>query len=88
MLIFCHCLVGWSPASHIGDTGSIPDQAIWDLWCTKWHYDRVISWNCNSTNAPYSCSSIFYSYRKDKRARPEYFKKKRSKVVLEVWYFL
>ena len=29
-----------SPASHPRDSGSIPCQSMWDLWWTKWHWDR------------------------------------------------
>ena len=28
------------PASHRRGPGSIPGQSIWDLWWTKWHWDR------------------------------------------------
>jgi hypothetical protein len=28
-------------ASHRGGPGSIPGQSIWDLWWTKWHWDRI-----------------------------------------------
>jgi hypothetical protein len=26
--------------SHRGGPVSIPDQFMWDLWWTKWHWDR------------------------------------------------
>jgi hypothetical protein len=32
------------PASHRGGPGSRPDQSVWDLWYTKWRWDRVFSW--------------------------------------------
>jgi hypothetical protein len=32
-----------SPASHRGNPDSIPSQTLWDLWCTKWHWDRFFS---------------------------------------------
>jgi hypothetical protein len=28
------------PASDRGGPGSIPGQSMWDLWWTKWHWDR------------------------------------------------
>jgi hypothetical protein len=28
------------PASHRGGPGSIPGQSMWDLWWTKWNWDR------------------------------------------------
>jgi hypothetical protein len=31
---------GKSPTSHRGDPGSVPGQSMWDLWWTKWHWDR------------------------------------------------
>jgi hypothetical protein len=36
----CHSLSVKSQASRRGDLGSIPGQAIWDLWWTKWHWGR------------------------------------------------
>jgi hypothetical protein len=38
-----HCSGGLSPASHCGGPGSRPDQSVWDLCCTKWHWDRFLS---------------------------------------------
>jgi hypothetical protein len=32
----CHSSGGYSPAFQHGDTGSIQDQILWDLWWTKW----------------------------------------------------
>jgi hypothetical protein len=32
-----------SPASHRGGPGPLPRQFMWDLWWTKWHWDRVFS---------------------------------------------
>jgi hypothetical protein len=29
-----------SPASRRGCPGSISGQSMWDLWWTKWHWDR------------------------------------------------
>jgi hypothetical protein len=29
--------------SHRGGPGSRPGQSIWDLWWTKWHWDRFLS---------------------------------------------
>jgi hypothetical protein len=39
----CHGSIGQSPASHCGGPGSIPVHYIWDLWWTKWHWDRFFS---------------------------------------------
>jgi hypothetical protein len=36
----CHGSGGYPPASHRGGPGSIPGQSMWDLWWTKWHWDR------------------------------------------------
>jgi hypothetical protein len=36
----CHGSDGQSPASHCGGPGSIPGQSMWDLWWTKWQWDR------------------------------------------------
>ena len=36
----CHGADGQSPASHRGGPGSITGQSVWDLWWTKWHWDR------------------------------------------------
>jgi hypothetical protein len=33
----------WLLVSHHGGPGSHPDQSIWDLWWTKWHWDRFSS---------------------------------------------
>jgi hypothetical protein len=38
-----HCSGGYSPASHRGGPGSIPGRSMWDLWWTKWHWDRFLS---------------------------------------------
>jgi hypothetical protein len=34
---------GLSPACHGGVPGSRPGQSMWDLWWTKWHWDRFFS---------------------------------------------
>jgi hypothetical protein len=39
----CNGSDGYSPASHRGGPGSIPGQSMWDLWWTKWHWDRFFS---------------------------------------------
>ena len=36
----CHGSGGYSPASHHGGPGSIPGQSMWNLWLSKWHWDR------------------------------------------------
>jgi hypothetical protein len=38
----CHSSGGKSPTSHRGGPGSIPGQSMWDLWWTKWHWDRFL----------------------------------------------
>jgi hypothetical protein len=35
----CHTLGGYSLSSHHSSWESIPDQVIWDLWCTKWYWN-------------------------------------------------
>jgi len=39
----CHGSGRQSPASHSGCPGSTPCQSMWNLWCTKWHWDRFFS---------------------------------------------
>jgi hypothetical protein len=39
----CHGLGVQSLASHCGDPGSRTGQSMWDLWWTKWHWDRLFS---------------------------------------------
>jgi hypothetical protein len=42
-LAFCNRDEGsgcYSSASHLGGPGTIPGQLMWDLWWTKWHWDR------------------------------------------------
>jgi hypothetical protein len=36
----CGSSGGWSPVSYTEGSGSIVDQSMWDLCCTKWHWDR------------------------------------------------
>jgi len=31
-----------SPASHRGDSGAFPLQSLWDLWRTKWYWDKIL----------------------------------------------
>jgi hypothetical protein len=41
-ILFCLCH-GWgssSLASHHGGPGSHPGHSMWDLWWTKWHWDK------------------------------------------------
>ena len=47
--------------SEITRPGSIPFRFLWDLWCTKWHWDHVFLWvllffdfQYYSANAPHS----------------------------------
>jgi hypothetical protein len=30
-----------SPISHRGGQGPFPGLGMWDLWWTKWHWDRI-----------------------------------------------
>jgi len=39
----CHDSRCQPPASHLCSPGSIPDKYVQDLWCTKWHWDRLLS---------------------------------------------
>jgi len=56
------------------DTGWILGHSMWDLWWTKWHWDKFFSEyfvfprQYNSTIVPYASSCTFCSYEKDKRA--------------------
>jgi len=34
---------GSLPARHREGPGSSPGQSVWDLWWTKWHWDRFCS---------------------------------------------
>jgi hypothetical protein len=34
------------PASYCGGLCSIPGQSMWDLWWTRWQWDRVSSFTC------------------------------------------
>jgi len=58
-------------------TSSKSRQFMWDLWCTKWHWDKapppsatVFICQCHSSDGPHSSSSVCSSYQKDKRAKP------------------
>jgi len=31
-----------SPASHRRDSGAFTLQSMWDLWLTKWHWDKIL----------------------------------------------
>ena len=33
----------WTSSSHCGHPGLIPAQCMWDLWWTKWYWDRLFS---------------------------------------------
>jgi hypothetical protein len=56
----CHGSDAQSPYCNGGGPVSIPGQPVWDLCCTKWHWDRLVSRyfyiSCqhHSSNAPYS----------------------------------
>jgi hypothetical protein len=32
---------GQQPISHRESSNSNADQSVWDLWCTKWHWEEV-----------------------------------------------
>jgi hypothetical protein len=61
----CHSAGGYSLAFHRGGPDSSPDQVIWDVLWTKWHWGRfspsisVSPANLHSTN----CSTITIIYR-------------------------
>lgn len=38
----CYCPGSQSPISHHGHTSSRPGQSTWDLWWTKWHWERFL----------------------------------------------
>jgi hypothetical protein len=61
----CHSSGGYSPASHRGGQGPIPDQVMWDLWWTKWHRGRFSPSTSVSPDNSHStdCSTlIIYHY--------------------------
>jgi hypothetical protein len=39
----CHGLGGDVSASQRGGPDSLPSQSMWDLWWTKWYWDRFYS---------------------------------------------
>jgi hypothetical protein len=41
----CHGSGGYLPASNRGGSGSVLGQSMWDLWWTKWHWDRFLPEN-------------------------------------------
>jgi hypothetical protein len=65
----CHGLGGYSSVSHREESGLIPGHSLWDLWWTKWHWNRFSpSTSCcqyHSINAPTCCF-----YLNDKLAKP------------------
>ena len=44
---------GWPFCS--GSSGSVPDQSVWDLWWTKWHWGRFFSPRTSVTSFKLSC---------------------------------
>jgi len=58
-----------------------------NLWWTKWHWNKFSSsisvFPCQYyfTNAPYSFSFMYFSYPKDKRAKPGKFSKGKYPLV-------
>jgi hypothetical protein len=57
-----HTSCSYSPASHHEGQGSISSQSMWDLWWTKWHWDR--SFLCMLRFFPDQChsTSVLYSF--------------------------
>jgi hypothetical protein len=39
----CHGWGSYSPASHFWGPGLYPGHSMWDLWWTKWYWDRFFS---------------------------------------------
>jgi hypothetical protein len=62
------------PASHRGDSGSIPDQSIWVMWWAQWHRHRFFAQYIGSpvTESLHRCSTFISShctYHKDMSAK-------------------
>jgi len=51
VLFFFDCCM--APACNPGGPVSIPGQSLWDMWCERWHWNRVFS----------ECSDLFLSAR-------------------------
>ena len=34
----CHCVNIWLPSYYCQGLSLIPEQTVWDLWWTKWHW--------------------------------------------------
>jgi len=47
-----------------GGLGSSPGQFVWNLWCTKWHWDRSFSkyFDCQVSVSFHQCSIPFFIY--------------------------
>jgi hypothetical protein len=60
----CHGLGGWSTGCHGGGPGLIPVQYTWDLWWTKWHWDRVFAeyFGFPLSISPSQCSLHFFVF--------------------------
>lgn len=39
---------------------SIPGLSIWDLWSTKWHWDRIFSEYSETSEVGHTCNSAIY----------------------------
>jgi hypothetical protein len=39
----CHDSGGYSPAFHRRGPDSVPGQSMWDLWWTKWQWEKLFS---------------------------------------------
>jgi hypothetical protein len=39
----CHRSGSWSPTSRSRGQGSVAMHSVWNLWWTKWHWDRFLS---------------------------------------------
>jgi len=66
----CHGSGSQWPASHRGGPASTTGQSVWDLRCTKWHWDRFFSeyfgfpCQCYSTNVPRSFLHSLINHRR------------------------
>jgi len=65
-----------SSTTNLTRTSSKSREFMWDLWCTKWQWDKsppqcyVFICQCRSSDDPLSSSSVCCSYPTDKRAKP------------------
>ena len=62
-----YCAVRTGSLHFITTNFWLPGQSMWDLWWTKWQWDRFFS---QYIGFPLSVSLHQFSYQKDKRAKP------------------